>query len=62
MSYEHIKNFRSYKGKLHAKSINDLAIEENRLINLRKEIDEKIELINDIIRLKENEKKEPTVY
>jgi hypothetical protein len=54
--YNHIKNFKSYKGKLWNKSINDLAIEENRLIDLKIELDEKLELITDIIRMKENER------
>lgn len=53
--FKNIKNFRSYKGKMNAKCINDLVIEENKILDQIKELNDKLDLINDIIRMKENE-------
>jgi hypothetical protein len=57
MSYDHIKNFKSFKGKCWNSSLNDLVVLDNQIQDKIRELNEKIELINDIIRQKENERK-----
>lgn len=62
MSYDNIKNFKSFKGKAWNMSRNDLIQLENKIIDQRTELNEKLELINDILRMTENEIKEPIIY
>jgi uncharacterized protein YPO0396 len=55
--YKHIKNFKRFKDKIYNMSINDLTVFENQLLDQRQEIDEKLEIINEVIRQKENSKR-----